>query len=52
MTLEVFKYPFDVPLEDGLDIEHRVAMDDYDTADRKGRFKAQREGREPSFSRK
>jgi len=49
-ALEVFNYPFDVPLEDGLDIEHRVAMNVYDTADRKEGFEAQLEGREADFS--
>jgi len=48
-ALEAFKATFDVPLEDGLMTEHRLAMQVYDSRDRKEGFEAQLEGREPEF---
>ncbi|MFC7318751.1 enoyl-CoA hydratase/isomerase family protein [Halomarina halobia] len=48
-ALEAFGATFDVPLEDGLDIEHRLAMRVYGTDDRREGFEAQLEGREPQF---
>lgn len=48
-ALEAFQATFDVPLEDGLSAEHRLAMQVYGTRDRKEGFEAQLERREPEF---
>ncbi|WP_226482944.1 enoyl-CoA hydratase/isomerase family protein [Natrinema amylolyticum] len=48
-ALEAFQTTFDVPLEDGLSTEHRLAMQVYGTRDRKEGFEAQLERREPEF---
>lgn len=48
-ALEAFQATFDVPLEDGLSTEHRLAMQVYGSKDRKEGFEAQLEGREPEF---
>jgi enoyl-CoA hydratase/carnithine racemase len=48
-ALEAFQSTFDVPLEDGLSIEHRLAMQVYGTRDRAEGFEAQLERREPEF---
>lgn len=48
-ALEAFGHAFDVPLDDGLDIEHYLAMDLYGTEDRKEGFGALLEGRDPEF---
>lgn len=51
-ALRAFQATFDVPLEDGLEIEHQLAMSVYGSRDREEGFKAQLEGREPSFQGK
>jgi len=48
-ALEAFQATFDVPLEDGLSTEHRLAMQVYGTRDRKEGFEAQLEGRDAEF---
>lgn len=48
-ALEAFRSTFDVPLEEGLEAEHRLAMEVYGTRDRTEGFEAQLEGREPEF---
>lgn len=48
-ALEAFQATFDVPLEDGLATEHRLAMQVYGSRDRKEGFEAQLEGRDPEF---
>lgn len=48
-ALQAFRHAFDVPLEDGLQIERYLARDLYDTRDRKEGFRARIEGREPEF---
>lgn len=48
-ALRAFTHTFDVPLESGLDIEHALAMEVYDTADRMEGFEATLEGRKPEF---
>ena len=48
-ALEAFQATFDVPLEDGLATEHRLAMQVYGSRDRKEGFEARLEGREPEF---
>lgn len=48
-ALEAFQATFDVPLEDGLATEHRLAMQVYGSHDRKEGFEAQLEGRDPEF---
>lgn len=48
-ALEAFQATFDVPLEDGLSTEHRLAMQVYGTRDRTEGFEAQLEGRDPQF---
>jgi enoyl-CoA hydratase/3-hydroxyacyl-CoA dehydrogenase len=48
-ALEAFDVTFDVPLEDGLRTERRLALPLYDTRDRKEGFEARLEGREPEF---
>lgn len=48
-ALQAFRHAFDVPLEDGLQIERYLAKDLYGTRDRKEGFKARIEGREPEF---
>lgn len=50
-ALEAFHHTFDVPLDDGLDIEAYVSLDLYSTEDRKEGFKARLEGRKPEFER-
>lgn len=47
-ALEAFQVTFDVPLEDGLATEHRLAMQVYGSLDKEG-FEAQLEGRDPEF---
>ncbi|MEE6211007.1 enoyl-CoA hydratase/isomerase family protein [Salarchaeum sp. III] len=49
-ALRAFSHTFDVPLEEGLDYEHALAMDVYGTEDRREGFAAQLEGRDPEFS--
>ena len=49
-ALRAFSHTFDVPLGEGLDYEHAVAMEGYGTDDRREGFEAQLEGREPEFS--
>lgn len=48
-ALEAFQATFDVPLEDGLRTEHRLAMQVYGSRDRTEGFEAQLEDREPEF---
>jgi enoyl-CoA hydratase/carnithine racemase len=48
-ALEAFQATFDVPLEDGLATEHRLAMQVYGSRDRTEGFEAQLEGRDPEF---
>jgi enoyl-CoA hydratase/carnithine racemase len=48
-ALRAFDHTFDVPLEDGLDHEHALAMAVYGTEDRTEGFEAQLEGRDPEF---
>jgi len=48
-ALRAFQATFDVPLEDGLATEHRLAMQVYGSRDRKEGFSAQLEGRKPEF---
>lgn len=48
-AMEALTHTFDVPLDDGLDVEAYLAHDLYDTEDRKEGFKARLEGREPDF---
>jgi enoyl-CoA hydratase/carnithine racemase len=48
-ALRAFGHTFDVPLEEGLDYEHALAMEVYGTEDRKEGFEAQLEGRDPEF---
>lgn len=48
-ALEAFQATFDVPLEEGLATEHRLAMQVYGTHDHHEGFKAQLEGREAEF---
>lgn len=48
-ALKAFDHTFDVPLEDGLDLEHSLATELRDTYDRNEGFQARREGREPEF---
>jgi enoyl-CoA hydratase len=48
-ALRAFQQTFDVPLDAGLDYAHELAMDAYDTQDRKEGFKAQLDGRTPEF---
>jgi len=49
-ALRAFSHTFDVPLGEGLDYEHALAMEVYGTDDRREGFEAQLEGREPEFS--
>ncbi len=49
-ALRAFTHTFDVPLESGLSIEHALAMEVYDTEDRKEGFEAVLEGRDPEFT--
>jgi enoyl-CoA hydratase len=48
-ALRAFQSTFDVPLEDGLEVEHGLAMQVYASRDRTEGFEAQLEGREPEF---
>ncbi|TSD08617.1 enoyl-CoA hydratase/isomerase family protein [Haloglomus irregulare] len=48
-ALRAFQVTFDVPLKDGLEREHQLAMSVYASRDRREGFEAQLEGREPSF---
>lgn len=48
-ALRAFQSTFDVPLEDGLEVEHGLAMRVYASRDRKEGFEAQLEGRDPEF---
>ncbi|GAA0651611.1 enoyl-CoA hydratase/isomerase family protein [Salarchaeum japonicum] len=49
-ALRAFSHTFDVPLDEGLDYEHALAMEVYGTDDRREGFEAQLEGRDPEFS--
>lgn len=48
-ALKAFTHAFDVPLEDGLNVERYLANELRDTHDRAEGFQARREGREPEF---
>lgn len=48
-ALRAFQQTFDVPLEDGLEFTHQLALHVYRTDDRKEGFEAQLEGREPEY---
>jgi enoyl-CoA hydratase/carnithine racemase len=48
-ALTALDHTFDVPLEDGLEIERYLAEELGDTHDRREGFQARREGREPEF---
>lgn len=48
-ALRAFQATFDAPLEEGLAIEHGLAMTNYASHDRTEGFEAQLEGREPEF---
>ena len=48
-ALEAFDHAFDVPLEDGLDVEGYLAAPLYDTYDHDEGFEARIEGRAPAF---
>lgn len=48
-ALRAFDTAFDVPLEDGLEMEHQLALHAYGSRDCKEGFKSQLEGREPEF---
>jgi enoyl-CoA hydratase/carnithine racemase len=48
-ALRAFDHAFDVPLDDGLDVEGYLAAPLYDTHDHREGFDARIEGREPAF---